>query len=218
LSTVTFTAADTVVFPAASRARAVTACGPLLAVVVFHVTEYGEVVSSAPSAAPSNRNCTPATATLSAAVAVTVVAVPCTVVPVAGAVTATVGAVVSGVAVTVNENVVVCVFAPAVPVTVIVDVASGVVLVVVMVSVAVQGGVQTGWSYDAVAPAGNPLVVSVTACGVPATTLTVIALLVDAPCATDLFPPLLIAKSKATAGVVTLTGGADGADSFPAAS
>ena len=70
--TVTTTAADVAVFPAASRARAVNVCEPLLVVVVFHATAYGAVVSSAPSAPPSSRNCTPATPTLSEALAVTV--------------------------------------------------------------------------------------------------------------------------------------------------
>ena len=38
LETVTLTAAEVVVFPAASRATAVNECVPLLTVVVFHVT------------------------------------------------------------------------------------------------------------------------------------------------------------------------------------
>ena len=67
LSTVTVTAAEVVTLPAASRATAVRLCDPLLADVVFHGTEYGAVVSSAPSAAPSRRNCTPTTPTLSEA-------------------------------------------------------------------------------------------------------------------------------------------------------
>jgi hypothetical protein len=82
------------VFPAASRARAVTVCEPLAAVVVVHGTLYGAAISSAPSVAPSSRNCTPTTPTLSDAFAVTVV-VPDTVAPEAGAVTLAVGAVVS---------------------------------------------------------------------------------------------------------------------------
>jgi len=69
-------------------------CGPLTAVVVLHETEYGDAVSSAPSAAPSSRNCTPATATLSDAFAVTEI-VADTVAPAAGLVSETVGAVVS---------------------------------------------------------------------------------------------------------------------------
>ena len=57
--------------------------------------EYGDAVSSAPRAAPSSRNCTPATPTLSLAVAETVTAEPETVAPLAGAVIETVGGVVS---------------------------------------------------------------------------------------------------------------------------
>src|SRR5262245_7404733 len=92
---VTVTAADVAVFPAASRARAVSVCcEPLAAEVVFHAAEYGAVVSSAPSAAPSRKNWTPATPTLSDALAVTVTE-PLTVAPEVGEVTATVGADVS---------------------------------------------------------------------------------------------------------------------------
>ena len=93
-ATVAATAADVVWLPAASRARAVSVCEPLAVAVVFQLTEYGAVVSSAPSATPSSRNCTPATPTLSDAVAETVT-VPDTVLPAAGAVTDAVGAVVS---------------------------------------------------------------------------------------------------------------------------
>ena len=67
--TVTARAAEVVKVPAASRARAASVCGPLPAVRESHVTEYGDVVSSAPSGAPSSRNCTPATPTLSEALA-----------------------------------------------------------------------------------------------------------------------------------------------------
>ena len=93
--TVTVTAADVVTLPAASRATAVRLCDPLVAVVVFHGTEYGAAVSSVPMLAPSRRNCTPTTPTLSAAVAVTVT-VPLTVAPLAGDVSAVVGGTVSG--------------------------------------------------------------------------------------------------------------------------
>ena len=62
-------------------------------------TEYGLAVSSAPSAVPSRRNCTPATATLSLADAVTVW-VPETVAAAAGAVMALVGAALSTVTAT----------------------------------------------------------------------------------------------------------------------
>src|SRR4051812_18524304 len=91
--TVTETVADVVMLPAASRALAESACAPLDTGSVFQAIVNGAAVSSAPSAAPSSRNCTPATPTLSAADAVTVTAEPDTVVPSAGAVTDTVGAV-----------------------------------------------------------------------------------------------------------------------------
>src|SRR5437762_248908 len=94
LETVTVTALEVVAFPAASRARAVRVWEPLLAVVVFHETAYGALVSSAPRLAPSRMNWTPATPTLSAASAVTEM-VPETVEPDAGAVSVTVGGVVS---------------------------------------------------------------------------------------------------------------------------
>ena len=97
--TVTVTAVEVVVFPAASRATAVSVWLALVAVVVSHVTVYGAVVTSAPRFAPSSLNCTPATPTLSLALAVTEM-LPVTVVPGAGAVTDTVGAVLSFDAVT----------------------------------------------------------------------------------------------------------------------
>src|SRR5262245_44621306 len=94
LFTVTLTAADVVVLPAPSRATAVTEWLPFPAVSVFHETEYGDAVSSAPRFTPSILNWTPTPAMLSAAVAVTV-AVPVRVAPPAGAVTETVGGVLS---------------------------------------------------------------------------------------------------------------------------
>ena len=70
----TVTATEVVLaLPAASRATAVRVWGPVAAVVVFHETEYGLVVSSAPRLAPSSLNCTPATARLSEAAADTVI-------------------------------------------------------------------------------------------------------------------------------------------------
>src|SRR5207248_2814747 len=93
LLTVTFTAADVAWLPAASRARAASVCAPLPTLPEFHVIEYGAVVTSAPTAAPSSRNCTPATPTLSDAVAETVTLAPATVAPLAGAVIDTVGGV-----------------------------------------------------------------------------------------------------------------------------
>src|SRR5205823_1235260 len=96
LETVTVTAADVCVLPAASRATAVSVCVPFAAVVVSHESEYGAVMSSAPRFAPSSLNCTPTTPTLSLVVAVTVAAVPDTVAPFVGAVIETTGGVVSG--------------------------------------------------------------------------------------------------------------------------
>jgi hypothetical protein len=93
--TVTVTALDVVAFPAASRARAVKVWEPGRAVVVFHESEYGALVSSALRLPPSSMNWTPATPTLSAAFAVTLI-VPETVDPGAGDVMLTVGGVVSG--------------------------------------------------------------------------------------------------------------------------
>src|SRR5437867_1629182 len=101
LSTVTLTAADVAVLPAASRATAVKVWDPLTASVVFHEREYGTVVSSAPRLTPSSLNCTPTTPTLSVALAETVT-VPATVAPAAGAVIDTVGGVVSGSGAVVN--------------------------------------------------------------------------------------------------------------------
>src|SRR5437867_2894570 len=94
LDTVTVTATDVVRLPAASRATAVSVCEPLVAVVVFHETAYGTVVSSAPRLAPSSLNWTPTTPTLSDAFAVTVT-VDLTVAPFTGDVMLTVGGVVS---------------------------------------------------------------------------------------------------------------------------
>jgi len=66
----------------------------LVAVVVFHGTEYGAAVSSPPRLTPSSLNCTPATVPLSVAFALTVI-VPATVEPALGAVIETAGGVVS---------------------------------------------------------------------------------------------------------------------------
>src|SRR5580700_8117848 len=92
--TVTETAADVAVFPAASRATAVRVCAPLVVVLGSHVTAYGAVSTSAPRFAPSSLNCTPATPTLSDAVAETVVR-PVRMDPARGAVIDTAGGVVS---------------------------------------------------------------------------------------------------------------------------
>src|SRR5436309_14563698 len=96
LSTVTLTAAEVAVFPAASRATAVRVWTPFATKVVFQVMEKDPAVSSAPRLAPSSLNCTPTTPTLSEAEAETVTVAPETVAPAAGAVIETVGGVVSG--------------------------------------------------------------------------------------------------------------------------
>src|SRR5262249_53476950 len=92
LLTVTVIGALVVVFVAPSRATAVSPWAPGAAVVEFHTTEYGATVSSAPRAAPSSLNCTPATPTLSEAAADTVTELPETVAFDAGAEMETVGA------------------------------------------------------------------------------------------------------------------------------
>src|SRR5688572_8613243 len=94
LLTWTETGADTVELPAPSRAVAVTVCVPDATPRVLQETVYGERVASVPTAAPSTRNCTPATPTSSLAVAASVT-VPLRDAPDAGDVTATVGAVLS---------------------------------------------------------------------------------------------------------------------------
>src|ERR1051325_5861481 len=94
LPTVTLTAAEVFTFPAASRATAVTECVPLDAVLVSHEVEYGAVISSAPTLAPSTLNCTPTTPTFADALAVTEV-VPVRTAHRPGAVIETVGSVVS---------------------------------------------------------------------------------------------------------------------------
>src|SRR5437867_12429549 len=95
LSTVTLTAADVAVFPAASRATAVKVWDPLTASVVFHEREYGAAVTSAPRFAPSSLNCTPTTPTLSVALAETIT-VPAIVNGTAWCSIRTVGGVVAG--------------------------------------------------------------------------------------------------------------------------
>ncbi len=94
LFTVTLTADEVVKLELESRAIAVIECEPLVTEVVLQETEYGDVVSSAPTFTPSTLNCTPDTATLSEALAVIFTA-PETVAEAAGDVTETVGGVVS---------------------------------------------------------------------------------------------------------------------------
>src|SRR5918996_4267436 len=91
--TVTVTGAEVAVLPAASPARAVSVCAPLLAAVVFQATSYGAVLS-VPSGCPSTKNSTAVTPTLSVALALTMT-VPDTSAPLAGSVIATLGGVVS---------------------------------------------------------------------------------------------------------------------------
>src|SRR5215470_5091620 len=59
LFTVTEIGADVRRLPAASRAMAVTVWEPSGVVVVFQLSEYGELFTSAPRFAPSSWNCTP---------------------------------------------------------------------------------------------------------------------------------------------------------------
>ena|SRR3989344_6652255 len=94
LLTVTVRAVEVARLPAASRATARIVWKPLVAEVVFQLTEYGEVVSSAPRFILSSLNWTPATPMLSLAVPETAT-VPETVVFPAGAVREMAGAVVS---------------------------------------------------------------------------------------------------------------------------
>src|SRR5437867_2116215 len=94
-ATMTWTAADVVLFPAASRAVAVSMCVEFVAMVVSHEMANGAAVSSAPHAAPSTKNCTPTTPTLSDASA-SISTIPLTIPPLLGAVMPTLGAVVSG--------------------------------------------------------------------------------------------------------------------------
>src|SRR5882724_4480415 len=95
LETIAVTMGALAVFPAPSRATAVNVWDPSATVVVFQVTPYGTVVSSAASGDPSRKNRTPTTSMLSEASALTVT-VPLTDVPLVGDVMVTVGAVVSG--------------------------------------------------------------------------------------------------------------------------
>ena len=97
LNTFTLTGADVVKLPAESLATAVSVCAPFAARFEFQLMLYGLVVSSAPRAAPSILNWTPAMPRLSLAVADTVTAFPEMLAPLAGAVIDTDGALRSGV-------------------------------------------------------------------------------------------------------------------------
>jgi hypothetical protein len=93
--TVIVTAPLVPTFPLGSCATAVKVCVALESVAVFSESEYGAVVSCAPTFAPSTRNCTKDTG-LSGSVAVAVrVIVPATVALFNGAVMVTTGGVVS---------------------------------------------------------------------------------------------------------------------------
>ena len=70
------------------RTVAVRLCVPFATVVEFHATEYGEVVSSAPTLTPSTLNCTPAMVA-PVVVAESATEAPETVAPAVGAVTVT---------------------------------------------------------------------------------------------------------------------------------
>ena len=102
LSTVTVTFAEVRVFPAASRATALSVCSPSVSAVVFQASEYGLDVSAEPTFAPSTRNCTLCTPTASEALAVTV-GVPDTVAPALGELIETVGALLSTLTATAAE-------------------------------------------------------------------------------------------------------------------
>src|SRR5258705_11575316 len=102
-----------------------------------------------------------------------------------------------GGAVTVKLNVAERTRLPAVPVTVIVDVASGVAAVVPIVIVVAQPGEHDAGVYVAVAPDGNPDVENVTGCVAPDTSVAVIELSTDDPRTTDVFPPVERGESDA---------------------
>jgi hypothetical protein len=133
---------------------------------------------------------------VSDAVALSVTVAPI-VLPLAGdAPRETAGDVESGGAVTVKLNVAERTRLPAVPVTVIVDVANGVAAVVPIVIVVAQPGEHDAGVYVAVAPEGNPDVENVTGCVAPEMSAAVIELSTDDPPTTDVFPPLDRAKSN----------------------
>ena len=194
--------AAVVLLPDASRALAETTCESLLAVVLFHVTEYGAVVSSLPRLAPSSRNWTPATAALSDAVAATATEVPATVALFAGADIETVGAVVSAPAVTVSAKEVLRTLPPAIAVIVIVDVVVGVDAAVEMVTVVEHVGEQDELEKVASAPAGSPDALKVTARVDPETSVAVTGFDTDAPRITDRLPPLASEMSNDDAATV----------------
>jgi hypothetical protein len=130
----------------------------------------------------------------------------------------TVGGVVSLPATTARENEAVRTTGPAVPVMVIVDVANGVVADVTIVTVLAHGGLQVAGLKVAVAPPGRPEAEKVTGVVAPAVSVVLIEFEVEPPRTTVTFPAVVRANANDAAGVVTLTGGEDGADSLPVAS
>ena len=68
------------------------------------------------------------------------------------------------------------------------------------VRVVVQVGLQEVGAKEAVTPLGNPEALKDTAAVAPEDKVEVMALVTDDPWTTDLFPPLVIVKSKAGGG------------------
>ena len=84
----------------------------------------------------------------------------------------------------------VVVLASGLPVTVIGQVPVGVDALVVIVRVIVQVGAQDVGAEVAVAPVGSPVVLRLTAWGVPLLSVAVTVVEPDAPCVTVIFPEL----------------------------
>jgi hypothetical protein len=93
-------------------------------------------------------------------------------------------------------NVVVLVTPPPDAVTVMEELPAGVELLVLMVRVEEQLGLQLFEEKKAVAPEGNPEAENVTGCVVPETNTTLIELVTDEPAITDLSPELESEKSN----------------------
>jgi hypothetical protein len=96
--------------------------------------------------------------------------------------------------VTVNENVVVCVSVPAVPVTVIVLVPTGVVVAGVSARTVEQVGLQDVTENELVVPVGNPETENVTVCVVPDVSVAVTVYVTVEPCAVVFAPPFVRVK------------------------
>jgi hypothetical protein len=99
-------------------------------------------------------------------------------------------------ALTVSENVVVFVTLPPLALTVTVEVRAGVAVLVLMVRVEEQVGLQLGEEKEAAAPVGSPETEKVTDCVLPATKLAEIRLVTEAPAVTELFPEFAREKSN----------------------